>query len=150
MPMVYRAPEVILGMTWGSAVDVWSTGLLAWDLLEKESLFRMYDRDSQEQNDAHHAAALTALLGPPPPEFLKRSEKTAKYWNEDGQWHGPLPLPPEKKLETLAQNVPGEDKEMFINFLECVLTWLPEDRLTSLEAYFHPWVRGEKVSQGED
>lgn len=28
MPMVYRAPEVILGMTWGNAVDVWSTGLL--------------------------------------------------------------------------------------------------------------------------
>lgn len=46
-------------------------------------------------------------------------------------------------------NVAGEDKEMFINFLECVLTWLPEDRLTSLEAYFHPWVRGEKVAQGE-
>lgn len=67
-----------------------------------------------------------------------------------GQWHGPVPLPPEKKLETLAQNVPREDKEMFINFLECVLTWLPEDRLTSLEAYFHPWVRGEKVSQGGD
>ncbi|KAJ3466954.1 hypothetical protein MRS44_004518 [Fusarium solani] len=150
MPMVYRAPEVILGMTWGNAVDVWSTGLLAWDLLEKESLFRVYDRDSQEQNDAHHVAALTALLGPPPPEFLKRSEKTGKYWNEDGQWHGPVPLPPEKKLEALIHNVAGEDKEVFINFLECVLTWLPEDRLTSLEAYFHPWVRGEKVSQGED
>ncbi|KAL6361369.1 hypothetical protein LRP88_04837 [Fusarium phalaenopsidis] len=150
MPMAYRAPEVILGMTWGNAVDVWSTGLLAWDLLDKESLFRAYNRDSQKQNDAHHIAALTALLGPPPPEFLKTLEKTAKYWNEDGQWHGPVPLLLEKKLETLAYDVAGADKEMFIDFLECVLTWLPEDRLTSLEAYFYPWVRGEKVSQEDE
>lgn len=28
MPVPYRAPEVILNMPWGSAVDVWSIGLL--------------------------------------------------------------------------------------------------------------------------
>lgn len=28
MPVPYRAPEVILGMTWGNAVDIWSVGLL--------------------------------------------------------------------------------------------------------------------------
>lgn len=28
MPLPYRAPEVILGMTWGNSVDVWSVGLL--------------------------------------------------------------------------------------------------------------------------
>ncbi|KAF4438882.1 hypothetical protein F53441_12703 [Fusarium austroafricanum] len=61
-----------------------------------------------------------------------------------GQWHGPAPLPPEKKLEFLASTLSGEDKDMFLSFLECVLTWIPEDRLTSLEAYFHPWLRGER------
>lgn len=28
MPVAYRAPEVILGMPWGAAVDTWSAGLL--------------------------------------------------------------------------------------------------------------------------
>jgi hypothetical protein len=28
MPTPYRALEVILGMTWGNSVDVWSVGLL--------------------------------------------------------------------------------------------------------------------------
>jgi serine/threonine-protein kinase SRPK3 len=28
MPTPYRAPEVILGMTWGNSGDVWSVGLL--------------------------------------------------------------------------------------------------------------------------
>lgn len=28
MPIQYRAPEVILGMSWGHSVDLWSVGLL--------------------------------------------------------------------------------------------------------------------------
>ena len=28
MPVPYRAPEVILGMEWDNAVDIWSLGLL--------------------------------------------------------------------------------------------------------------------------
>ncbi|KAF4505746.1 hypothetical protein G6O67_007663 [Ophiocordyceps sinensis] len=102
MPTPYRAPEVILGMPWGNAVDVWSVGLLAWDLLHRESLFHVYDRESEERNDAHHLAAMTALLGPPPPEFLSRSRETSRYWDESGQWHGPVALPHGTKLESLA------------------------------------------------
>lgn len=144
MPVQYRAPEVILNMTWGNAVDAWSVGLLAWDLLERESLFRVYDQKSKERNDAHHLAAMTALLGPPPPEFLRRSMETSKYWNEDGQWKGPVPLPPEKKFESLASTLAGEDKDMFLNFIQCFLSWLPEERLTALQAYFHPWLKGKR------
>jgi len=58
----------------------------AWDFIEQESLFDVYDSESEELNDARHLAAMTALLGPPPPEFLKRSEETRKYWNSDGEW----------------------------------------------------------------
>ncbi|KND88080.1 Serine/threonine-protein kinase SRPK [Tolypocladium ophioglossoides CBS 100239] len=143
MPVPYRAPEVILNMTWGTLVDAWSIGLLAWDLLERGNLFRVYDYESEEQNDAHHLAAMTTLLGPPPPEFLKRSTKTCRYWNELGQWHGPVPLPLERKVESLAGTLAGEDKEMLLNFIQFVLCWLPEQRLTTLQAYFHPWWRGK-------
>ncbi|KAM0281058.1 hypothetical protein ACHAO9_010896 [Fusarium lateritium] len=142
MPTPYRAPEVILGMTWGNSVDVWSVGLLAWDLLQQEGIFRVYDQ-SEELNDANHLAAMTSLLGPPPDTFLRRSEKTKEYWNKDGQWHGPVPLPPRREIKSLETNLMGEDKDKFLDFLSGVLTWLPEDRLNSFEAYFHPWLRGE-------
>ena len=33
MPVPYRAPEVILNMEWGNAVDVWSVGLLVCNFL---------------------------------------------------------------------------------------------------------------------
>lgn len=111
MPVQYRAPEVILDMSWGSAIDVWAAALLVgdhiwlarartllgtkvdsglpsiqtWGLFEQRSLFRIYDKNSAERNDAQHLAAMTALLGPPPPEFLQRSELTKKYWDANGK-----------------------------------------------------------------
>ncbi|KAI1063423.1 hypothetical protein LB506_012808 [Fusarium annulatum] len=141
MPLPYRAPEVILGMTWGNSVDVWSVGLLAWDLLHKKGIFRVYDK-SGELNDAHHLAAMTALLGPPPDVFLRGSDKTRKYWDAEGRWHGPVPLP-EGALKSLETNLCGIDRDQFLDFLAGTLTWLPEDRLNSAEAYFHPWLRRE-------
>ena len=32
MPIQYRAPEIILGMSWGHSVDMWSVGLLVCSL----------------------------------------------------------------------------------------------------------------------
>ncbi|KAM0234080.1 hypothetical protein ACHAP5_010181 [Fusarium lateritium] len=142
MPMPYRVPEVILGMTLGNSVDFWSVGLLAWDLLQREGIFRVYDQ-SEEFNDANHLAAMTSLLGPPPDTFLRRSENTKKYRNKDGQWHSPIPLPPRREIKSLETNLTGEDQDKFLDFLSGVLTWLPEDLLNIFEAYFHPWLRGE-------
>ncbi|CAK7226331.1 hypothetical protein SBRCBS47491_006193 [Sporothrix bragantina] len=143
MPIQYRAPEVILGMPWGTPVDMWSAGMLVWTLLEPKSLFHVYDMASPELNDAHHLAAMTSLLGPPPKEFRDRSEESSKYWDEQGNWQGPVPLPPKTSLADLVTTLQGEQKALFVDLLECLLTWLPEGRLTADQTYFHPWLRGD-------
>ena len=110
---------------------------------------------------------MTALLGPPPSEFLNRSKETSKYWDEDGKchrkqalnclviacspaltnlrdlgkWKGPVPLPMEKTLESFANILAGDDRDYFIDFIQCLLCWLPEERLTAGQAYYHPWLR---------
>ncbi|RWA10851.1 hypothetical protein EKO27_g4271 [Xylaria grammica] len=118
----------------------------AWDLLEKEPLVGLYDEASPEQNDAHHLAALTALLGPPPSEFLQRSEKTAKFWDADSKkwpyrkWKGPVPVPSDKTLESLSSSLSGEEKSLFLDFIRCLLRWVPEERPDCTDAYFHPWL----------
>ncbi|KAI1109520.1 kinase-like protein [Nemania sp. NC0429] len=147
MPTRYRAPEVILDMEWGNPVDIWSVGLVAWDLLAKEPLFQIYDNESPEQNGARHLAAMTALLGPPPPEFLTRGGKTAKYWSEDGQWKGPVPLPPRRSFESLVGALTEEEKEMFISLMECCLYWLPEERGNAMQLFFHPFTGCKRPSQ---
>ncbi|CAK7274674.1 hypothetical protein SEPCBS57363_006284 [Sporothrix epigloea] len=144
MPLLYRAPEVILKMPWGKPIDIWSLGMLslqAWTLLEPKSLFDIPHASlSESELDAQHLAAMTALLGPPPKQFRDRSEESAKYWNEQGVWHGPAPLPQNLQLADLVTAVDGVQKAFFVNFLQCVLTWLPEERLTVNKTFLHPWL----------
>ncbi|KAM0713517.1 hypothetical protein Q7P37_010479 [Cladosporium fusiforme] len=40
MPGVFRAPEVIAGMEWDDKIDIWSVGVMIWNLLEGRNLFR--------------------------------------------------------------------------------------------------------------
>ncbi|KAL1892359.1 hypothetical protein Sste5346_007097 [Sporothrix stenoceras] len=151
MPIQYRAPEVILDMPWGAPVDMWSAGMLVWTLLEPKSLFHIYDtKSSPKLNDAHHLAAMTALLGPPPKEFRDRSKESIKYWDLQGNWQGPVPLPPKTQLADLVTTLEGDQKALFVDFLECFLTWLPEERLTADQTYFHSWLRGYDENGGEE
>ncbi|KAK2590102.1 hypothetical protein QQS21_012220 [Conoideocrella luteorostrata] len=141
-PIQYRAPEIILGMSWVHAVDMWSIGILAWDLLEPESLFHLYDANDTARNEAHHLANMVALLGPPPLEFLKRSLKSREYWNENGEWRGIVPISMDRTLDSLPKSSEGGDKDVFLDLIRGLLRWLPEERLNSYEAFSQPWVSG--------
>jgi len=59
-----------------------------------------------------------------------------------GKWKGPVPLPNEKKLQSLVTNLRGDDKEDFLDLLSGFLCWLPEERVTAGQAYYHCWLRG--------
>lgn len=54
-------------------------------MMQPADIFKIYDREDEFLNNAHHLAAMVALLGPPPQEFLKRSQESLKYWDENGQ-----------------------------------------------------------------
>lgn len=58
-----------------------------------------------------------------------------------GGWHGPVPLPPRRDLRSLVTFLDGDDKELFLDLLAGLLHWLPEQRLSAAEVYFHPWLR---------
>lgn len=53
-----------------------------WDLFEGNHLF--FAKKNGILDDEQHLAELVSLLGPPPPEFLKRSEKCYQYWDSEG------------------------------------------------------------------
>ncbi|KAH7014406.1 kinase-like protein [Microdochium trichocladiopsis] len=140
MPLPHRAPEVILDMPWGHAIDMWSVGLLAWDLLQPKGLLQIYDMDDLENNDDHHLANLTALLGPPPSDFLQKSPRANKFWDNQGNWIGTVPIPEERTLESLETMLQGEEREQFLDLIRGLLCWRPEERLSSVEAFAHPWM----------
>ncbi|PGH00717.1 CMGC/SRPK protein kinase [Helicocarpus griseus UAMH5409] len=61
---IYRAPEVIFDAGFSYSAEIWSLGIMLWDVLEGKRLFRDFDQ-TQEYDDTNHLAHLIALLGPP-------------------------------------------------------------------------------------
>ncbi|PGG95337.1 hypothetical protein AJ79_10117 [Helicocarpus griseus UAMH5409] len=84
MPDVYRAPEVVLRMDWNNKVDIWSIAMVFWDLVAGRTLFQATN-DEKLLDDTLHLAEMIAIMGPPPTEFLKRSEVSSIWWDGNGQ-----------------------------------------------------------------
>ncbi|KAH1783240.1 hypothetical protein KXX36_000368 [Aspergillus fumigatus] len=88
-PDIYRAPEVILGMSWTSKVDIWNVGALLWEMV--------------------------AILGPPPLDFLRKAPQSRKYWDSMGRWNVAIEVP-HCSLEDSEEYLEGENKKMFMQF----------------------------------
>ncbi|KAG6031391.1 hypothetical protein E4U41_007583 [Claviceps citrina] len=142
MPVLHRAPEVIMWIQWSYPVDIWSVGLTAWDLLEGRPLFSAKKEDGSI-SDGAQLSELIAALGPPPKKFLKRNPKrTALYWDEDGNWTDFVPIPWERTLE--ARETKLQDKKKFLQFMRRALAWDPSDRPTARDLLADPWLQGGK------
>lgn len=57
-----------------------------WDMLEVNKLFKCHSPEGVFDY-AYHLAGMVAIMGPPPVEFLKRSEISKEFWDADGKWH---------------------------------------------------------------
>ncbi|KAL8832016.1 MAG: hypothetical protein Q9170_005049 [Blastenia crenularia] len=69
-PNVYRAPEVMLKI---------------WDLFEDKHLFNGKDPKERKYMTRAHLAEIIAILGPPPPELLKKGKRSPEFFGEDGK-----------------------------------------------------------------
>ncbi|KAI0693722.1 putative CDK4/6 [Cytidiella melzeri] len=139
-PIQYRAPEVILGVPWNEKVDIWSVGVMIWDLFEAKHIFPLL-ANTKDVN-AYHLALMIALLGTPPLDLLRRSKTTIpwKYFNDDGEWNGPVKIP-EDSLESSEENLHGENKAQFLRFVRRMLRWRPEERCSARELLEDPWLK---------
>ncbi|OJD22033.1 CMGC/SRPK protein kinase [Blastomyces percursus] len=152
MPGIYRAPEVILGMEWNYKVDLWSVGVMTWDIFEGERLF--FAKKDGILNDEQHLAEMVSLLGPPPQEFIKGNEKCRQYWDDQGSnWKGSVPIP-DQSFETREWRLNDEDRTLFLNFLRRALRWMPEERPTAEELAYdnflmQPLVESSAISSEE-
>lgn len=104
-PNIYRAPEIIFEMAWGSAVDIWNLGALVsgawgvspavhftdksqiWDLFEGQHLFGAIFDQNGNHDPFKHLALMVALIGPPPADFVQRSETTSQCFDYNGKRH---------------------------------------------------------------
>ncbi|KAG9041090.1 hypothetical protein FS842_002725 [Serendipita sp. 407] len=140
-PYQYRAPEVIFDIPWNEKVDIWSVGVMIWDLLGNGNLFRTTGGPENKQDNLYHLANMVALLGPPPKDFLERTngDRLWGWFDEKKNWKGAAEIP-EGTLETAEKRLGGEEKVLFLDFARKILNWKPEERSTAGELLEDPWL----------
>ncbi|NWI52853.1 SRPK kinase, partial [Calyptomena viridis] len=79
----YRALEVLLGLDYGTPVDIWSTACLAFEMATGECLFdpqpgKYFSRDDD------HVACIIELLGRIPPQIAFSWNKSTKFFSRPG------------------------------------------------------------------
>lgn len=71
----YRAPEVILGMDYGLAIDMWSTGCILAELYTGRPLF-------PGENEPDQLACIMQLIGVPTKDYLEKCSRKKQFFGE--------------------------------------------------------------------
>ncbi|KAI8376597.1 kinase-like domain-containing protein [Choanephora cucurbitarum] len=71
----YRAPEVILGMDYGLAIDMWSTGCILAELYTGRPLF-------PGENEPDQLACIMQLIGLPSKDYLERCSRKKQFFGK--------------------------------------------------------------------
>ncbi|KAM0245993.1 hypothetical protein ACHAP5_004964 [Fusarium lateritium] len=138
---IYRAPEVILDAGYSYSADIWSLGVLIWDLLEGEALFlpRVHG-STNEYDDEAHLGQITALIGPRPQNVLSNGRRTPMFYKSNGELKDTGRIPGDLNLESTIKRLSGEEKVKFIRFVKRMMKWNPEERDTAKQLLDDPWL----------
>ncbi|KAL7718617.1 Serine/threonine protein kinase ppk15 [Entamoeba marina] len=165
----YRSPEVILGLPYSTAIDMWSVGCMAAELFVGIPIF-------PGNSEYNMLFKFINMLGMPPRKLLEKGTKTTKFFrrkrpsemkNKDDIWilkskrefeeDNNVYTEPNreyfsyKTLDDIAMRVSfrvsssdeprkSEMRYAFLDFLKRSLIWDPEDRMRPDQAVQHPFI----------
>jgi len=139
----YRSPEVILGATWSTPVDIWSMGCMVFELLTGDLLFEPQSGKHWDKND-DHLALMIELLGRMPRRVATTGRHAQDYFNRKGELRAIRNLGPQWGVaDVLVEkyHFSKEESDLIASFILPMVDWLPEKRVTAKEALQHPWLR---------
>ena len=131
----YRSPEVILGIDYNMAIDMWSLGCILAELHTGYPLF-------PGENEQDQLACIMEVLGMPDRAVLERSTRRKIFFDSTGAPRSVVNSRGRRRRpssRTLADAVRSRD-ELFLDFIWRCLAWDPEKRLSAEAALYHPWI----------
>lgn len=137
----YRSPEVILGMTYGMPIDMWSLGCILAELYTGVPIF-------PGENEQEQLACIMEVFGPPEKHLIEKSTRKKLFFDSMGKPRltvsskGRRRRPSSKTLQQVLKC----DDEPFLDFLAKCLRWDPDRRMKPDEAIRHEFITGQKTS----
>ncbi|KAK3146316.1 hypothetical protein QOZ80_3BG0264540 [Eleusine coracana subsp. coracana] len=136
----YRAPEIILGLPYDHALDMWSVGCCLYELYTGEVLF-----PGKTNNDMLRLHM--ELKGPFPKKMLRKGAFTKQHFDQDLNFHAQESMTKvaSKRLISSIKEESENPKLLsnFKNLLEKIFVLDPEKRLKVSEALKHPFISGK-------
>ncbi|KKA29256.1 hypothetical protein TD95_002045 [Thielaviopsis punctulata] len=135
----YRSPEVILGMTYGLPIDMWSVGCILAELYTGVPIF-------PGENEQEQLACIMEVFGPPEKHLIEKSTRKKLFFDSMGKPRltvsskGRRRRPSSKTLQQVLKC----DDEAFLDFIARCLRWDPERRMRPEEAIRHEFITGHK------
>lgn len=157
----YRSPEVLLGLSYDMAIDMWSLGCILVEMHTGEPLFNGHNEFDQMNK-------IVEVLGMPPLNMLEQGSKTKRFFDRypDGTWQikrvregKRYKLPGTRRLRDILGsetggpqarrlNEPGHSLNDYLKFEDLVLRMLhydPKLRITPQEAMQHAFFKRVNV-----
>ena len=135
----YRSPEVILGMTYGMPIDIWSLGCILAELYTGYPIF-------PGENEQEQLACIMEVFGPPEKHLIEKSSRKKLFFDSLGKPRLTVSSKGRRRRpssKTVQQALRCDD-EAFIDFISRCLRWDPERRIRPDEALQHEFVTGLK------
>lgn len=131
----YRSPEVILGISYSTAIDMWSLGCILAELHTGLPIF-------PGENEIEQMACIMEIFGSPPITLVENSQRRRFFFDSKGNPRaftnskGKKRWPSTKDLNSsLKSNDP-----LFIDFIQRCFEWDPSKRMNPDEALQHSWL----------
>lgn len=137
----YRSPEVILGMTYGLPIDMWSLGCILAELYTGVPIF-------PGENEQEQLACIMEVFGPPEKHLIEKSTRKKLFFDSMGKPRLTVSSKGRRRRpssKTLQQALKCDD-EPFLDFIARCLRWDPDRRIKPEEAIRHEFITGQKTS----
>ena len=131
----YRSPEVILGLPYFCAIDMWSFGCILAELYSGYPLF-------PGENEVEQLACIMEVLGTPPANLIAECSRRKQFFDSEmnprivANSKGKKRRPSSKDLISSLRCT----DVAFVSFLEGCLQWDAAERLTPEAALRHEWI----------
>ena len=150
--LCFRAPELLLGLPFSEAIDMWSLGCVMYSMLTCNFI-------SKAKTPYQAMLTLVDLLGMPPDDLLEQAPEAPKFFrkSKNGTWRiketklrqtfrriykdFSLDQLKDVRLET-NNRFEAEEREQCVELLKALLVMDWRKRITPAEVLSHPFITG--------